>query len=55
VAIGYGTVSMGFAGVYFLTAYDDIEKGDTMAIINFSLFALTCVMIYWSHWKAMTT
>lgn len=35
--------------------WEGLMKGETSAIVNLVVFQYHCAMIFWSHWKCMTS
>lgn len=46
------TVQVGFMRIGI---WEEALQGDTMALIHFVIFQYHCALIFWSHFKCMTT
>ena len=42
-------------GMIRVGIWEDLIKGEPRAIIHLVVFQYHCIMIYWSHFKCMTT
>lgn len=51
----YLIVASVYVGFIRIGIWDWIQEGDPRAIFHFTFFQFSCVMIFWSHWKCMTT
>ena len=51
----YFTVVFVYIGFIRIGIWEDIQEGRYTAALHFMVFQYHCFMIFWSHWKTMTT
>ena len=53
--ITYGIVTAVYVGFIRIGIWEGIQESDPVAFLHFVVFQSCCFMIFWSHFKCMTT
>lgn len=55
-AIGtYLIVIVVYCGFIRIGIWEQLVEGESIAYLHLFIFQTSCFMIYWTHWKCMTT